>query len=399
MEWRIAVRAAAVAALAAGLAACASAPGGDPGAAGVPGSAPTYRVYIANESSDAVSRVAFTPGAGAVVEARTPVGMMIADIDGPHGITVSPDGDFWYVSLAHGTPFGRVLKYATAGDTIVGRVELGHFPASMAATPDGEFLYVVNFNLYGEMVPSSVSIVHTPTMLEVARPTTCVMPHGSRINAAGTRQYSVCMMNDQLVEIDTRTFEVSARFNLMPGHEGPLAADDVAGHGMHHGGDANVCSPTWAVPGVGPSARFVYVPCNARGEIVEIDMEAGRLTRRFETGRGPYNLAVTPDGRRVVATLKADQGVAVFDLASGRELARIATSRPITHGVVISPDGRYAFITNEAIGSTRGTLDVIDLAALRIAATVELDHQPGGIDFWHMAPGGTAAAGATAPRR
>jgi DNA-binding beta-propeller fold protein YncE len=369
------------------LAACAGGAGGGmeaalPGAAAAPA---VYRVYVANESSDVVSRVAFTPGVGARVEARIAVGLKLADIDGPHGLTVSADGRYWYVSLAHGTPFGRVLKYAAGADTLVGRVELGMFPASMAATPDGEYLYVVNFDLHGEMQPSTVSIVHTPTMLEVARPTTCVMPHGSRINAAGTKQYSVCMMSDQLVEIDTGTLEVSARFNLMRGHEGALAVSDVAGHGTHAGGASHgPCSPTWAVPGLGRWEGFVYVPCNAAHEIVEIDVPAGRVTRRFATGRGPYNVAVTPDGERLLATLKADQGVAIYALESGRELARIATTQPVTHGVVVSPDGRYAFVTNEAVGSTRGTLDVIDLARLQRVATVELDHQPGGIDFWMM---------------
>ena len=35
--------------------------------------APTYRLYVANESSDLVSRVAFTPGVGAEIEAQIPI--------------------------------------------------------------------------------------------------------------------------------------------------------------------------------------------------------------------------------------------------------------------------------------------------------------------------------------
>ena len=67
----------------------------------------------------------------------------------------------------------------------------------------------MNFNLHGDMVPSSVSVVATDEMLEIARIPTCVMPHGSRLNAQGTRHYSACMMDDLLVEIDTRTLAVS----------------------------------------------------------------------------------------------------------------------------------------------------------------------------------------------
>jgi DNA-binding beta-propeller fold protein YncE len=340
-----------------------------------------YRLYITNESSDVVSRVAFTPGAGARIEASTSVGIRITDIDGPHGVTVSPDGAFWYVSLAHGTPYGSVWKYVAGADTLAGRVQLGLFPASMSITPDGNFLYVVNFNLHGDMVPSSVSIVYTPTMTEVARSVTCVMPHGSRFDESGSKHYSACMMSDQLVEIDARTFRVARRFHLAPGNERLLpAATTDHEHAMDPA--QKVCSPTWAQPGRGTRAGLVYVPCNKANEILEIDFNTGTVKRRFPTGRGPYNLAVDPSGKLLLATLKGAQGVAVIDLESGKERARIATSRSITHGVVISRDGRYAFVTNEAVGSTRGTLDVIDLGTLAIVSTVELEHQPGGVDLW-----------------
>src|SRR5690606_41551436 len=217
--------------VAAGLAAAA---GGSGQVCGAPHAAiDAYPIGAASDSPDVVSRSAFPPRQGLVVDGTVPVGVMPADVDGPHGITVSPDGRYWYVSLAHGTPFGSVWKFTTDGDSLVGRVNLGLFPATMGLTPDGQFLFVVNFNLHGDPVPSSVSIVHAPTMTEVARPTTCVMPHGSRVNAAGTKQYSACMHSDQVVEIDARTFQVSARYSVAPGHEAALVLDDTGGHAAH----------------------------------------------------------------------------------------------------------------------------------------------------------------------
>ena len=88
-----------------------------------------------------------------------------------------------------------------------------------------------------------------------------------------------------------------------------------------------------------------------------------------------------------VATFPDDSiervAIAIYDLATGEE-TRVETSRPITHGVVVSPDGRYAFVSNEAVGATRGTLDVVDIAAGRLVASTELHYQPGGIGFWKM---------------
>ena len=357
---------------------------------------PVYRVYVANESSDLISRVAFTPGEGAVVEKEIAVGVMPGDNDGAHGLSVSPDGRYWYVTIAHGTPYGYVWKFHAGPDTMVARTRLGLFPATMGITPDGQFMLAANFNLHGDMVPSDISVVYTPEMVEVTKVETCLMPHGSRVRPDGTRQYSVCMHSEQLVEIDLATFEVSARFDVTPGHERALAGQGGGGHmagdGAGQGGVAErVCSPTWVEPGLGPRAnRVVYVACNKNREVLEIDTERWEVSRRLPTGKAPYNLEATVDGRRLIATLKGEQAVAVFDLGSGAEMGRVGTSRPVTHGVVTSPDGRYAFVSNESVGSVRGTLDVIDLETLELVATVELEHQSGGIDFWPgpPAPGG-----------
>ena len=349
---------------------------------------PQYRVYVANESSDLVSRVVFTPGEGLAVEREIPVGIMPADNDGAHGVSVSPDGRHWYVTIAHGTPRGHLWKFDAGPDTLVGRTRLGLFPATMGITPDGQFLLAVNFNLHGDMVSSDVSVVYTPDMIEVARVRTCLMPHGSRVGADGSTHYSACMHSDRLVAIDLETFEVSARFDVTPGMEG---LERAAAEGGGHGGD-RVCSPTWVEPGAGTRAgRVVYVACNRNREILEIDTERWEVSRRFATGMSPYNLEVTADGELLIATLKGEQAVAVFDLATGAELARIATSRPVTHGVVASPDGRYAFVSNESAGSVRGTLDVIDLEALALVDSIELQHQSGGIDFWSVTPAGGGA--------
>jgi DNA-binding beta-propeller fold protein YncE len=300
------------------------------------------------------------------------------------------------VSIAHGTPFGTVWKYTTLGDTLKGRVELGNFPATMQTTPDGEFLYVVNFNLHGDPVPSSVSVVATEAMVEVARTTTCVMPHGSRVNPQGTKQYSACMMDDVIVEIDTRTFGASRHFMVTKGKEhgdaGPphreMAAGshqphDMSGHGMTppKPGD-DTCSPTWAQPSADGSK--VFVACNKSSDIVEIDVATWRMTRRIPAGPGVYNLAVSGDGRLLIGTNKRGQSVSIIEIATGRELARVPTRRKVVHGAVVSPDNRYAFISVEGIGSEPGTVEMIDLSTFKTIATVDVGQQAGGIDFWRM---------------
>ena len=136
-----------------------------------------YYVYVAAESEDEVAVVKFE-GQTASVEKRIPVGVWPVEIEGPHGMTISPDGEYWYLSMAHGKPYGHVYKYKTGTDEMIARVELDLFPATMQISPATGFLYVVNFNLHGDHVPSTVSIVDPESMEEIDRVTTGVMPHG-----------------------------------------------------------------------------------------------------------------------------------------------------------------------------------------------------------------------------
>ena len=350
-----------------------------------------YLVLVASESVDRVALIRFGAN-GAKVDRERYVGWAPTEVAGPHGLAVSPDGKHYFVSTAHGTPFGRLTRYNTATDAAEGNVMLGNFPATAQVSPDGYYVYVVNFNLHGEMEASDVSVVAADEMVEIARIKTCTMPHGSRMSADGTKHYSVCMMDEELVEIDTRTLNVSRHFFLTKGREMGMAGappvrgpdahanHDMGGHGMEPPKPGDVsCSPTWAQPS--PDGTRVWVACNKSSEIVEIDTKAWSVVRRIPAGAGVYNLGVTHDGTRLIGTNKRDASISIFDVASGKELARIPTTRKVVHGVAVSDDDRYAFISIEGTGSQPGTVDVIDLVAMQKVASVEVGQQAGGIDF------------------
>ena len=344
----------------------------------LPGAAQDYLVYVVCEAADKIVLVRFGPN-GARIEHETHIGLMPTEINGPHGIAVSPDKNYLYVSVGHGRPNGSVWKLKTGADEVVRYRSLGLFPASLDISGDGDFIYVANANFHGDMVPSSISVVATEEMIEMKRIATCTMPHGSRLNPQGTKQYSTCMMDDMLAEIDTRSFEMSRHFVLSAGKEMGMPGSP---HQQMKMGELT-CVPTWAQPSNDGSE--VYVACNKSNEIVAVDVAAWKVARRFAAGTGVYNLAMTKDGR-LIATNKRGQSVSVFDPKSGKELARIPTMRKVIHGAVVSPDNRYAFISVEGIGSDPGTLEVIDLQSLKTAATVDLPPQAAGVDFWKMEP-------------
>lgn len=337
-----------------------------------------YLVYVVCESADKVVLLRFGPHGLQKVH-ETHIGLMPVDINGPHGIAISPDKQYVYVSLGHGRPDGSVWKLKAGTEDVVKYAPLGLFPATADISKDGEFLYVANANFHGDMVPSSVSVVATEAMIEVKRITTCTMPHGSRLSPDGTKHYSACMMDDMLAEIDTQKFDVSRSFMLTAGKEMGM---DGAPHAQMKMNDLT-CVPTWAQPSNNGSE--IYVACNKSNEIAVIDAASWKLSRRFPAGNGVYNLAMTKDGR-LLATNKRGQSVSIFDPKTGRELARLPTKRKVVHGAVVTPDNRYAFISVEGVGDDPGTVEVIDLNAMKTVATADVPTQAAGIDFWMTEP-------------
>ena len=341
-------------ALAAGAAAAAA--GRDPVAP-----SPEYWAYVCSESEDVVSLLRFGVG-GLELVREIPVGTFPSEIEAPHGIAVEPGGRHWFVSMAHGRPFGSVHKYEAGSDLWLAEVEVGMFPASMDVAASTGLLYVANFDLHGDPEPSTVSVVETGTMLEVARIESGVMPHGARLDPRGRHLYTVSMAAGELLEIDALRFEVVRRLPLA---HGPAAAE---------------VRPTWVTP-PSPAGR-VYVAGNGTDTVYEVDVSAWQIERRFAgAGRGPYNVAVASP-RLLVVTYKRSGEVGFWSLDSGLEVTRSATSRRIPHGVATTGDGRLAWVTAEGIGEEPGTVEVYDLGSFARVAAIDVGKQAGGIALW-----------------
>ncbi|MGH7656626.1 MAG: YncE family protein, partial [Gemmatimonadales bacterium] len=282
-----------------------------------------------------------------------------------HNIAASADGRFYYISIAHGVPYGTLWKMAVDGDTLVGRAPLELFPTTVALTPDGELAFVANSDFHGDHPRVNVvSVVHTPTMTTIANLPACDMPHGVKSNHAGTLVYVSCMHSDELLEIDVATLAIARRV--------PTGTGDP----MDHSADGH-CSPTYV--SVSPDDRRIYLACNHGNTLQIRDAASLRLLSEVEVGPGAYNVGTSPDGRFVVVTNKKDQSVSIVDPHAGRELARVPVTKPVVHGVAFSPDGRFAYISAESVGADPGAVDMLDLTSRRIIATIPVPAQPTGI--------------------
>ena len=339
-----------------------------------------YFIYATAESEDEVSLLRFD-GNKIYLHENIKVGVNPVEIEGPHGINISPDGDYWYLSMAHGvdSPNGILYKYSTKTNNIVGQVELGFFPATLEVSRSTGLLYIVNFNLHGghDQI-SSVSIVDPEMMIEIERVETGIMPHGSRLLNNGLKHYSVAMMSGELFELDAAEMVITRKLktsNSKMSHHSKM-------HHNHSNHTMDKSMPTWVYPS--PDDKLLYVVNSGTNEVLEINIKRWSIQRKFSTSKGPYNCEVSNDGKYLVVTYKPDGYTGIWDLNKGVELAKIKNSRKVSHGVVISPDSKFAFVTVEGIGAQPGTVDVIDLHKLKLIDQIDIGKQAGGIAFWKM---------------
>ena len=359
-----------------------------------PKSATPYTLYIASESADIVSRIEVGP-TGWRTAKEVGVGILPTDPDGPHHVAVSPDQRFWYVTIAHGTPWGSVWKYTTGTDSLLGRVQVGMFPTTVGLSPDGDWAFIPNSDFHGDRGhQNTVSVIFTPELRQVTELPACDMPHGSRVNHAGIAVYLACMMSDELLVLDPSTFQITRRIPLGSGH--PMSAaehakmesrQDTAPAKRAPGAASSTlpgqnpdCLTTYV--SVSPDDKLIYLACNHGNELQVRDAATLELVRRLPTGNGAYNVEPSPDGRWVLVTNKKAQSVSVFDTRTWAEAKRIPTTKRVPHGIAFSPDGRYAFVTQESVGNDQGAVDAIDLTTLTRVATLPLPRQPTGIAVW-----------------
>ncbi len=361
-----------------------------PNAVAAQGGDPGYRVGVVSESGDIMTWL--KPGDGILTQEKViPVGIMPADIDGPHNVTVSSDNRFYYISIAHGTPFGTLWKMDAVADTLVGRAPLEMFPTTIGLTPDGELAFVANSDFHGDHPRQNViSVVHTPTMSTITHMPACDMPHGVKSNHAGTLIYVSCMNSDELLEIEVATLRITRRVPTGTGHDMSATA------GMDHGAMSHApasapapapapdlsCAPTFV--SVSPDDRTLYAACNHANTVQVWD--AATLTKRKDipVGTGAYNVEPSADGRWVIVTNKKAQSFSLIDAQALTEVVRVPTTKKIVHGVAFSPDGRYAFVSQESIGADPGAVDMFDLATKRVVATVAVPAQPTGVTILRL---------------
>jgi len=168
------------------------------------------KIYVTNQGCDEV----------AVIDAQTKLVMRYihvgasAQIESPHKIKISPDGNFWYVSFINGKNF---RKYRTADDTYVGEIPVGAGSwNSFDITSDSKYSFIGDWNSPGRIEYLDLNALSVLSTYQSASPGFIDWPHGIAVNNNSTTLY-VGANNDRYVyKIDVSDPIHPPSFNNIP---------------------------------------------------------------------------------------------------------------------------------------------------------------------------------------
>jgi YVTN family beta-propeller protein len=135
---------------------------------------------------------------------------------------------------------------------------------------------------------------------------------------------------------------------------------------------------------LGPDG-LIYITCENSAVVAVIDRSTHKMVDAIDSGStNGHRLIISPDGQRLYTENEEDATVSVIDLPKRKLLRKIETPRALA-GIAISADGR----TVVAVDDVQPTLFLIDTESGRVADTVQLQDVPESAQIARYSPDGS----------
>ena len=265
------------------------------------------KAYITNSNSTTVTIINI---------ATNQVSGVIDGFDGPSGLVITPDGNRAYVNN-YGGPGGvgsgnaRTVRVVDLNsNSIIGEpITVGLAPAAIAKSPDGEFVYTVNY-VDGNPCTGTLSIIRTSDNLVIATITEFSGPFGIAITPCGKYAYVTNFGSNNFIPFGTT-----------------LSIVDLQKHEIVKTIDLAIQPAGVAIT---PDGRFAYV--TNYNTLYQDSVKFTDLT----AGQGTVNIIKVEKKKLITPTIAVGQSPA---------------------NIVISPNGKYACVSH----FTSNTVDIIKL--------------------------------------
>ena len=292
----------------------------------------------------------------------------------PHHVVAEPDGEHWYVTLIGEN---TILKF-NRDNEIVDRTSSFEVPGLMALDADSDRLYVGR-SMSAVDPPQSIGVLDRSSMtVEEQIDTFFPRPHPIAVQDGGAHAFAASLAANQLMGMNTASGETEL---------------------TRLGGDTQ----TLVQFAMTPDGSTLIAGGQRTGQLLVFD--AGQapslsVTDTLQVGKQPWHPVVSKDGTTAYMPNKASHSVSVVDLTEPAVTTTIegdGLAQP--HGTVLSPDGRYLFVSNNNRNGTyspsgdnpdAGTVTVIDTETNEVTDVIEVGTYPTGL-------GTFGGARATAP--
>jgi|GEM_PF-698535 YVTN family beta-propeller protein len=269
---------------------------------------------------------------------------------------------------------------AGPANTVVATINTGVTPGGIGITPDGRYAYIANNNNYGlqNINPSGATVnsdsvtvidLSNNSVLTTIYDPSFMQPYTVTINPAGTRAYITNSTGSTISIINIAT---NAVIGTISGFDGPsgmaITSDGNTGYVNNYGGP---------ILGSG-NGRTVNVVSNLN--------TTPAISATINVGLAPAALAITADDSKVYVIdysygIPDDGSVSIITTSNNTVELNAVTGLFGPFNITLSPDGKYAFVTN--FGSNNfspfgTTVSKIDLSTNTIVDTFSLGIQPAG---------------------
>lgn len=277
-------------------------------------------------------------------------------------IVGSPDGKFAFgnAMTPGGNPIGSpnaglVYCVSTATNRILWAVAIPGMPQHLTVSKDGRRLFVPAYD------KNSVYIVDTAAARIVDTWIGGLGNHGSELSSDGRHLYLGSMITDRIYVYDTGTGQVVQTY---------LTRDAVRPFKIDR-----------------QERRVYYQLSNFHGFEVR-DLESGRTVQIVDLPKLPpevhagtygtldHGLAITPDGKKIIAAGSVAGYVAVYNLPSLDLLGTVPVGED-ANWIRVRADSKIAFVTNRGSND----LSVVDLDALKEIKRIPVGNRPARFDI------------------
>lgn len=305
-------------------------------------------VYVANNGIEPTSANAGNPGSVSAYSINTTTGnlTLIGNITGvnyPASVTVAPNGNFVYVPNFEGATVSAFRIEANGALTNVGNTSTnlggnnGVGPAQVAFTPNGQFAYSANKqsgNAGGQGTVTVFSVAADGRLTAIQNIAAGIDPISLAVDPQGRSLY---VANNVLPD-DPTTAAVETRNGTVTML--PIGADGRLGAGTQY---TAAILPQFVL--VDPNGSAVYVANSGSNSVSVFNRDAttGALTPRtaLSVGTSPWGMGLTPNGGRYmyVANAGVDGGISPFALGAAGSSPRALSYAPAPYANAVASTG------------------------------------------------------------